>query len=124
MQVFATIIFGNLYRIERKRVALGKASKLMKTVAVLDTPITSDGREETKGAAADYHVAGIEHEDVPMNAVTAQNLRLLPSDANLDNIESRVTSVSLGAGKGKKPQQPGASLTNVLRQALQSGDVD
>ena len=96
----------------------------MKTVTVVDTPITSDGREETKGAAADYHVAGIEHEDVPMQAVTAQNLRLLPSDANLDNIESRVTSVSLGASKGKKPQQPGASLTNVLRQALQSEDVD
>jgi len=56
-----------------------------------------------------------------MSAMTAQNLRLLPSDASLDNIESRMTSVSLG---GKKPVQPGASLTNVLRQALQSDDTD
>ena len=69
--MFATIIYGNLYKIEKKRVPLGKVGKLMKTVTVVDTPITSDGREETKGAAADYHVAGIEHEDVPMQAVTA-----------------------------------------------------
>ena len=56
-----------------------------------------------------------------MTAMTAQNLRLLPSDASLDNIESRMTSVSLG---NKKLAQPGASLTNVLRQALQSDDTD
>ena len=49
-----------------------------------------------------------------MAAVTAQNLRLLPSDASLDNLESRVTSVSLPS-KGNKVVQPGASLTNVLR---------
>jgi len=47
-----------------------------------------------------------------MTAMTAQNLRLLPNDASLDNIESRMTSVSLG---NKKVAQPGASLTNVLR---------
>ena len=58
-----------------------------------------------------------------MTAVTAQNLRLLPSDASLDNIESRMTSVSLGQSK-KKTTQPGASLTNVLKQALQSDDTD
>lgn len=58
-----------------------------------------------------------------MTAVTAQNLRLLPSDASLENIESRMTSVSLGKGK-KAAAQPGASLTNVLRQALQSDDTD
>jgi len=102
VQVFATIIFGNLYRIEKKRVPLGKVGKMMKNVTVADTPITSSNNEETKGAAADYHVAGIEHEDAPMTAVTAQNLRLLPSDVALDNIESRLTSVSLG-GKAKKP---------------------
>ena len=95
----------------------------MKTATIIDTPITSDNREETKGAAADYHVG---QEDVPMTAVTAQNLRLLPSDASLDNIESRMTSVSLGgpSSKAARAQQPGASLTNVLKQALQSEDVD
>ena len=31
-----------------------------------------------------------------MMHVTAQNLRLLPSDTSLENIESRMTSVSLG----------------------------
>ena len=31
-----------------------------------------------------------------MMRVTEQNLRLLPSDASLDNIESRMTSISLG----------------------------
>ena len=83
-------------------------------MTIADTPITSGDREETK-AAAEYHVAGLEQEDVPMAAVTAQNLRLLPSDASLDNLESRVTSVSLGPSKGNKVVQPGASLTNVLR---------
>ena len=81
--------------------------------------------EESKGsgAAADYHVARLEQEDLPMSAVTAQNLRLLPSDASLDNIESRMTSISLGNQK-KRAAQPGASLTNVLKQALQSDDTD
>ena len=41
-------------------------------------------------------MAGLDQEDVPMMHVTAQNLRLLPSDASLENIESRMTSVSLG----------------------------
>ena len=50
-------------------------------------------------------------------------MRLLPSDASLDNIESRMTSVSLGKGK-KQAAQPGASLSNVLKQALQSDDTD
>ena len=62
-----------------------------------------------------------------MVAVTANNLRLLPSDASLDNIESRMTSVSLGAAYSKNSLQQrtgGASLANVLKQALQSDDVD
>ena len=70
-QVYATVIFGNLYCIEKKRIMLGKAGKLIKNVSIVDTPIPSDSREETKGAAADYNVAGIEHEDVAMTAVTA-----------------------------------------------------
>ena len=59
--------------------------------------------------------------------VTAQNLRLLPQDSSLENIESRMTSVSLGVGKGKQGSavtKPGASLTNILKQALQSDDVE
>ena len=61
-----------------------------------------------------------------MTAVTAQNLRLLPSDSSLENIESRRTSVSLetSAKRRANAAQPGASLTNVLRQALQSDDTD
>lgn len=64
-------------------------------------------------------MAGLDQENAPM---TAQNLRLLPSDASLENIESRMTSVSGTTKKGAA--QPGASLTNVLRQALQSDDTD
>ena len=66
----------------------------------------------------------MDQEDVPMMNVTAQNLRLLPSDVHLDNIESRMTSVSLGKKKKANLATPGASLTNVLRQALQSDDTD
>jgi hypothetical protein len=63
-----------------------------------------------------------------MMVVTAQNLRLLPQDQSLENIESRMTSVSLGKGKsasqGIVATKPGASLANVLKQALQSDDVE
>ena len=45
--------------------------------------------------------------------MTESNLRLLPVDSSLENIESRMTSVSTGV-VGKK-QKPGASLTVVLR---------
>ena len=54
--------------------------------------------------------------------MTESNLRLLPVDSSLDNIESRMTSVSTGVAS--KKQKPGASLTVVLRQALQSDDVE
>lgn len=48
--------------------------------------------------------------------VTAANLRLLPSEQLLQNLESAVTSVS---------QKPiGGSLTTVVQQALQSEDVE
>ena len=40
--VFATVVYGNLYKIEKKRVALGQTGKLMKTATIIDTPITSD----------------------------------------------------------------------------------
>lgn len=91
---------GNLYRIEKKKVHIGKVNKLKQSVSIADTPIANNPEEETKrgGAAADYHVAGLSEENVAMT-VTAQNLRLLPSDVALDNIESRMTSVSLGKGK-------------------------
>lgn len=54
-----------------------------------------------------------------MMVVTAQNLRLLPSDKSLENIESRMTSVSLGK-QGASSQaivagKPGVSLANVLK---------
>ena len=53
--------------------------------------------------------------------MTANLLRLLPqSDSlSLDNIESRVTSVSL-----KDKKMAGASLTTVLSQALQAEDQE
>ena len=55
--------------------------------------------------------------------MTEQNLRLLPVDSSLENIESRMTtSVSTSAIASK--QKAGASLTVVLKQALQSDDVE
>ena len=102
--------------------ALGTPAKLKPAVSLSDAAQITGSRnnpeEEKKGS--DYHVATLDQEDAPMTAVTAQNLRLLPSDASLENIESRVTSVSLGGPSGKKGvvAQPGASLTNVLKQAL------
>ena len=44
--------------------------------------------------------------------MTESNLRLLPVDSSLDNIESRMTSVSQGTISKSKP---GASLTVVLK---------
>ena len=58
-----------------------------------------------------------------MQRVTASNLRLLPSDASLDSLESRMTSAVSQPTK-RDGATPGASLTNVLRQALQSDDTD
>ena len=53
--------------------------------------------------------------------MTESNLRLLPVDCSLDNIESRMTSVSQGTVAKSKPT---ASLSVVLKQALQSDDVE
>ena len=98
-----TVVTGNLYKIEKKRVTIGtlKNLKPLVNIAAEQTKVSSTKQqalEETK----DYHVAGLGEEDVPMTMVmTASNLRLLPSDASLENIESRMTSVSLG-GKQKK----------------------
>ena len=116
-----TVVRGNLYKLEKLKVAIGTTTQLKQLVNIESALITAEAVEESKGG--DYHVARLDQEDVPMTAVTAQNLRLLPSDASLENIESRMTSVSLGNKKGKAAQ-PGASLTNVLRQALQSDDTD
>ena len=66
----------------------------------------------------DYKVTGFKEEDAVM---TESNLRLLPVDSSLENIESRMTSVSQHTAKKAKP---GASLTVVLKQALQSDDVE
>ena len=57
----------------------------------------------------DYKVTGLKEEDAVM---TESNLRLLPVDSSLENIESRMTSVSQHTAKKAKP---GASLTVVLR---------
>ena len=112
-----------MYKLEKLKVAVGTLTQL-KAVVNIDSALipsaSAQAAEESK--AGEYHVARLDQEDVPMTAVTAQNLRLLPSDASLENIESRMTSVSLGNKKGKAA--PGASLTNVLRQALQSDDTD
>ena len=97
-----TLVTGNLYKIEKKRVTIGTLKNL-KTQVNIATELTSNSTakqqelEETK----DYHVAGLGQEDVPMTmTMTASNLRLLPNDASLENIESRMTSVSL-SGKQK-----------------------
>ena len=97
-----TIVYGNLYKIEKKRLCIGTLSNMRATVVLSDEDLSQSATkskqtlpEETKGDA-DYHVARLDQENVPMTAVTAHNLRLLPSDASLDNIESRMTSVSLG----------------------------
>ena len=127
--VSMTLVYGTLYKIIKQKISLGPLSRLRPRVIVaaenaaaeaLISNKTKGGAEETK----DYHVASLDQEDVPMMNVTAQNLRLLPSDASLDNIESRMTSVSLGKKSKRDLATPGASLTNVLRQALQSDDTD
>ncbi len=131
-----TVVIGNLYKIEKKKVPIGRVNKLKARVSIADTEALTkskqnpeDAAEESKngGAGQNYHVAGLGEENATMVAVTANNLRLLPSDASLDNIESRMTSVSLGAANSKNSLQQrtgGASLANVLKQALQSDDVD
>jgi len=71
-KVFATLVYGNLYRIEKKKLSIGKLSSLTRSVIVAEaSALTSGSKEESKGGAADYHVASIEQEDVPMTAVTA-----------------------------------------------------
>ena len=100
-----TVVIGNLYKIEKKKVPIGRINKLKARVSIADTQATNNPEvEESKngGASANnYHVAGLGEENATMVAVTANNLRLLPSDASLDNIESRMTSVSLGAANSK-----------------------
>ena len=120
-----TVVYGNLYKLKKSKLSIGKPDKLQAQVT-LDALITKGAGEpeESKVAATDAMV--LDQENVPMTAVTAQNLRLLPSDSSLENIESRMTSVSLetSAKRRANAAQPGASLTNVLRQALQSDDTD
>ncbi len=102
-----TVVIGNLYKIEKKKVSIGRVNKLKAHVSIADTQaskssLNPEEEEERKnGGPANYHVAGLGEENATMVAVTANNLRLLPSDASLDNIESRMTSVSLGAANSK-----------------------
>lgn len=71
-----TIIFGNLYKLERKRINMGTLTKLRSQVNLakenaLATKGTATGTEESKAAGNDYHVARLDQENVPMTAVTA-----------------------------------------------------
>lgn len=83
--------------------------------------ITDDNPESVKAKAKQeeqYQVAGLGEEDVTMT--TGNLLRLIPQQDTMsfDNIESRMTSVSIKDGK----KIAGASLTTVLSQALQAED--
>ena len=72
-----------------------------------------DDQEESKrNGQEDYHVSGFREEDV---AMTESNLRLLPIDGTLDDLESRVRSTSVSTGPISLKQKPGASLTVVLK---------
>ena len=85
------------------------AGKFVSEILLTDNSATKGASKKDKAIQDEgYQVAGLGEEDVPM---TANLLRLLPqSDAlSLDNIESRVTSVSL-----KDKKMAGASLTTVL----------
>ena len=101
-----TLVTGNLYKIEKKRVSIGTLKNLKAQVNIVAEQTTvSTAKQQALEETKDYHVAGLGQEDVPMNSttmvMTASNLRLLPSDSSLENIESRMTSVSL-SGKQKK----------------------
>lgn len=60
-QVFLTVVYGNLYRIDKKKLAIGKIGSLTKNVTVVDQSITSgDGAMEERKGGQDYHVAGLD----------------------------------------------------------------
>ena len=90
---------------------------------IAKVPLTDTNPEvsKSKDKADDqqYQVARLGEEDVPM---TSNMLRLLPNSdtMSLENIESRLTSVSLKDSK----KIAGASLTTVLSQALQAEDQE
>ena len=71
-----TLVYGTLYKIEKRKIALGTLTKLRARVVVASENSAADalisnknkaGSEETK----DYHVATLDQEDVPMMNVTA-----------------------------------------------------
>jgi hypothetical protein len=96
-----------------------EAGKFVSEITLINGADAKAANKKEKAKQEDqYQVAGLGEEDVPM---TANLLRLLPqSDSlSLDNIESRVTSVSL-----KDKKMAGASLTTVLSQALQAEDQE
>ena len=64
--LYVTVVMGNLYRIEKKKVPIGRVNKLRANVSIADTPsLKSNNPEETKSttlkgaSSSDYHVAGL-----------------------------------------------------------------
>jgi len=57
-----TLIYGNLYKIEKKRITIGAVGKLKASVSVAEDALITSGKknpeEETKGG--DYHVARLD----------------------------------------------------------------
>ena len=65
--LYVTVVMGNLYRIEKKKVPIGRVNKLRANVSIADTPTlkSNNNPEETKSttlkgaSSSDYHVAGL-----------------------------------------------------------------
>ena len=63
-----SIVYGNLYKIEKRRLCIGTLNNLRATVVLSDEDPTHSGAisnqktsmEETKGGDADYHVARLD----------------------------------------------------------------
>ena len=108
-----SLVVGNIYSIQSTQARISKdGQKLIKDVRVGLQKVDDSLETKVQLDKEDYKVTGFKEEDAIM---TESNLRLLPVDSSLDNIESRMTSVSQGTISKSKP---GASLTVVLKQAL------
>ena len=87
-----SLISGNIYSIQSSQARISKdGKKLIKDVSV---GLDKDGDSQERKVMLDkedYKVTGFKEEDAIM---TESNLRLLPVDSSLENIESRMTSVS------------------------------
>ena len=86
------MISGNIYSIQSSQARISKdGKKLIKDVRI---GLEQDADLQEKKVMLDkedYKVTGLKEEDAIM---TESNLRLLPVDSSLENIESRMTSVS------------------------------